>query len=230
MSIPSSVRWRSILALALIVPVPSIGVAAAMFAAPGPSGHAVFVAGKVWLVVFPAMWYLLVDRGRASRSPATRGGLALGATSGMVMALVIIAGWFVIGAHHLDAEALRSAVREMGLARPESYLAGAAAWTFANSLVEEYVYRWFVLTRCERLVTGRVAILAAAAIFTVHHVIALSRYLEPGLVVLASTGVFLAGVVWGALYRRTRSIWPSWISHVLADVAVFAVGWLLLFG
>mgnify|MGYP002063984183 CR=1 FL=1 len=146
------------------------------------------------------------------------------------MALVIIAGWFVIGDHHLDAEALRSAVREMGLARPESYLAGAAAWTFANSLMEEFVYRWFVFTRCDRLMPVSAAMIASAGVFTVHHVVALSTYLPWHLTALASFGVFTGGVLWTWLYSRYRSIWPGWISHVLADVAVFAVGWVVLFG
>jgi hypothetical protein len=47
---------------------------------------------------------------------------------------------------------------------------------------------------------------------------------------VASTGVFIGGVIWAWLYSRYRSIWPGWISHVLADIAVFGVGWWLLFG
>ncbi len=230
MTVEPSTRRRALLALMLVAPVPSLGVVAAMFAAPGSAGHAVFIAGKAWLVLLPAVWHLLVDRSRASWSPPKRGGLALGVASGVVMALVIIVGSFLAGVQDLEVGALRAATREMGLAGEGSYLAGAAAWTFANSLIEEYVYRWFVLTRCESLLPARLATLAASAIFTLHHVIALSRYLEAGFVALASTGVFVGGIVWCALYQRTRSIWPSWISHVLADIAVFAIGWWLLFG
>jgi uncharacterized protein len=42
--------------------------------------------------------------------------------------------------------------------------------------------------------------------------------------VLGSLGVFAGGAVWSHLYLRTRSIWPGYLSHALADVAVFAVG------
>jgi hypothetical protein len=76
---------------------------------------------------------------------------------------------------------------------------------------------------------GTTAVFASAAIFTAHHVIAVSQYLDPLHTILASAGVFAGGLVWSWLYLRYRSIWPCWISHVLADIAVFGIGWYLLF-
>ncbi len=222
-------RRRAIAALALVVPVPSIGVLAAMVAAPGSFGHAVFLAAKIWLLAFPAGWYLLVERGRASWSPPRNGGLGVGLVSGLAIALVIVVGAWLTGVQRMDLGPLRSAVQEMGLGTPAAYLAAAAGWTLVNSLVEEYVYRWFVVRQSERLFPPAGAVLVSAAVFTIHHVIAVSRYLSPFHTVLASTGVFVGGVIWAWLYMRYRSIWPGWISHILADVAVFGVGWWLLF-
>ena len=221
---------QALVALMLLAPVPSLGVVAAMVVAPGPIGHAIFLAAKLWLLVFPAAWYLLVDNGRFSWSPPRRGGLLVGTLSGAVMAAVITAAASVAAVNGLDTTALETAVREMGLATPAAFLAGAAAWTLANSLIEEYVYRWFVFRQSERLFGGPAAIWVSAGIFTAHHVIAVSRYLGPVLTLLASTGVFAGGLVWAWLYRRYRSVWPGWLSHVIADVAVFGVGWWLLFG
>ena len=96
--------------------------------------------------------------------------------------------------------------------------------------MEEYVYRWFIYRQCETLMRGTAAVVASAAIFTAHHVIAVSQYLDLRFTILASAGVFAGGVVWSVLYLRYRSIWPCWISHVFADIAVFAIGWWLLFG
>ena len=42
-------------------------------------------------------------------------------------------------------------------------------------------------------------------------------------------GVFLGGCAWSWLYLRYRSIWPGYISHIIADIAVFGVGWMILF-
>lgn len=230
MSVPRTDRGRALLALLLVAPVPSLGVLAAMIIARGPVGQAVFLAAKVWLIVIPAAWYLIIEKGTPSWSPPVRGGLGVGALSGLAIAVCIIAGTWLLGVHHMDSAPLLEQIREMGLASPLSYLGGALAWTLINSLMEEYLYRWFIFRQCENLFTDVPAIILSAAIFTIHHIIAVSRYLDPALTVLASLGVFAGGVLWAWLYHRYRSIWPGWISHVLADVAVFALGWRLLFG
>ncbi len=215
--------------LVLIAPVPTLGVIAAMVVAPGPAGRLVFLAAKIWLLLLPTLWLLRVDRGRPSWSPVRRGGIGVGLLLGTAtMAAIALTTWIVLPT--LEAAALRAALEGMGLATPQRFLAAAAAWTLVNSVMEEYVWRWFVLTRCERLMPGSAATAVSAALFTVHHAVAMSRYLAPGLVVLACLGVFTGGWIWGWCYRRYRSIWPGWVAHVLADVAVFAAGWFLAFG
>ena len=223
-------RRRALLALALLAPVPSLGTAAAMILVPGPVGQTLFMVAKIWLLVFPAFWYLVVERGRLSWSPPIDGGMGVGLLTGLVAGAVIGLAALFFGIFDMDMGQLAGEVDEMGLATPRAYLLGALGWTFANSLMEEYVYRWFVFSQCERLMPRFAAVLASATVFTTHHVIALSTYLPWHLTALASLGVFLGGVLWAVLYARYRSIWPGWVSHIIADVAVFAVGWELLFG
>ncbi len=223
-------RRRAAIALALLAPAPSLGVAAAMIWFPGPLGRALFMTAKVWLVALPVLWHLAVDRRPPSWSPPRRGGLGVGVVTGLVAAAVIAGAARLFGVFTMDMTALAAEIGEMGLVDARAFLTAAAGWTFVNSLIEELVYRWFVLTRCEKLMSTPAAILASTAIFTAHHVIALSTYLPWHLTALASLGVFIGGALWAWLYGRYRSIWPGWISHVLADVAVFAVGWVVLFG
>jgi membrane protease YdiL (CAAX protease family) len=218
------------LALALLAPVPSLGTAAAMIVAPGEVGQAVFSAAKIWLLVFPAVWYVKVEHGKTSWSPARNGGLGVGALTGFVAALAVGLGALIFGVFDMDMSQLAGEVEEMGLAEPRSFLLGALGWTFANSLMEEYVYRWFVFSQCQRLMPEWAAVVGSAIVFTAHHVIALSTYLPAHLTALASLGVFLGGSLWGVLYSRYLSVWPGWISHVIVDAAIFGVGWVLLFG
>jgi len=223
-------RRRALIALALLVPVPSLGTAAAMILFPGQLGQALFMIAKIWLLAFPAFWYLVIEHGKPSWSPARQGGIGAGILTGLVAgAAIVLAAWF-FGVFDMDMGELDGEVAEMGLATPRAYLLGAIGWTFANSLMEEYVYRWFVFSQCERLIPRVLAAIASAVVFTAHHIVALSTYLPAHLNALASFGVFLGGLIWAVLYSRYRSIWPGWISHIIADVAVFAVGWELLFG
>ena len=112
---------------------------------------------------------------------------------------------------------------------PAMYLAFAAYLTLVNSLLEEYVWRWFVQSRCALLMRPTAAIGSAALFFTLHHVIALRAYLGWGATLAASLGVFVGGALWGWMYQRYRSVWPGFISHALVDAAIFTVGWSLLF-
>jgi membrane protease YdiL (CAAX protease family) len=227
---PRPNRSTALLALALLAPVPSIGVIAAMFAAPGPVGQTVFTACKLWILAFPAAWYLLVERGRPSWSPPRQGGLGIGAAHGAAIAALILVGYWTVAQDRIDPAVVRQAARGVRLLSPPEYLLAAAAWTLVNSVVEEYVYRWFMVRQLRAVLPKWPAVVGSALIFTAHHVIAMSVYLGPLLTGLGSLGVLIAGMAWAWLYLRYRSIWPGWISHVLADVAVFAIGWMLLFG
>jgi membrane protease YdiL (CAAX protease family) len=221
-------RRAAVIALLLLVPAPSLGVLAGMYLAPGAVGRVLFLLCKAWVLVLPAAWWVLVEKQRASWSPASRGGLLVGFASGLVIAATILAT-FVIARPWIAPELLLEATRGMALDTPAAYLWAAAGWIGINSLLEEYVYRWFVLTRCESLMPRAGAVAASALIFTAHHVLALAAYLGPGLTALASLGVFIGGATWAWCYARYRSIWPGWLSHILADAAVFWVGWELLF-
>ncbi len=227
---PVEMKWKALLPLALLAPAPTLGIASVLIWWPGPVGRFLFTAAKVWLVLFPVIWRVFVEKRPISWSPPRRGGLAIGALVGTAMAGVIAAAYLLIAVGHVDPSALREEVIDMGLARPETYIAGALYWIFVNSVVEEYVFRWFITSRCEAVWSKPVAVAVSALIFTVHHAVAMATYFSPGLTALASFGIFVAGAVWSAMYARYRSIWPGWIAHAFADVAVFGCGWLLLFG
>ena len=231
MALPSAAPTRSsaVTALLLLVPAPTLGVVAALHAAPGPAGRLAFVAAKLWLLLFPAVWHLVVDRGRPSWSPPKRGGIGAGAATGAVMAAAVLVAFSAVVRGQVDPALVRQAAAGMGLAGPAAFVAGAAVWTLGNSLVEEYVWRWFVFRQLEALLPGAASVVGSAALFTVHHTVAMAAYLGPAEVALGSLAVLAAGACWSWLYLRYGSIWPAWVSHVVADVAVFAVGWQVLF-
>jgi len=223
-------RTTAVLALLLLAPVPTVGVTFAMYLMPGPTGRGVFAIAKIWLVVFPAVWYLAVEHGTPSVSPIRRGGLATGAAVGLGLSAAIAVGYWAVIGYMIDPAAVRQAAVSMELASPARFLTAAIGWTLVNSVVEEYVYRWFILRELRALMSDAAAVVGSAAIFTVHHVVSMNAYLDPLPTLLGSVGVFLGGAIWSGLYLRYGSIWPGWISHALVDVAVFVAGWHLLFG
>ena len=189
---------RATLALLLLVPVPSLAVVLAHWVVPGPVGQTAFAVAKLWLVVLPAGWWLGVEKGRWSWSPARRGGLGVGLLVGAAMAGVIVGAYLAFGRSWLDPGQVRAMASRAGIGTPVRYLTGAVYWVLLNSLIEQIVWRSFVFRQWERVLDrvrgGRaLAVLASAACFTVHHTLALAAQAGPTLVVAGSLAVFLAG-------------------------------------
>jgi membrane protease YdiL (CAAX protease family) len=196
------------------------------------SGQVIYAAAKVWILALPVAWRVLVARRPISFSPLRRGGLGAGLATGVVIAACIFAGYWLVGRRLIDPQMLEDIAEENNLTSLPTYLALAAYLTLVNSLLEEYVWRWFVYRQCERLMPalgGWIAVIASALMFTLHHVIALNVQFGWAVTLLGSAGIFVGGLTWSWLYRRYRSIWPGYVSHILADAAVFVIGWLLLF-
>ena len=225
-------KRNAILALVLLIPVPSIGTWMGMAAAEGtPLGKSVFFASKVWVFVLPLAWLMLVDRKRPTiPRPAARG-MGMACLTGLAIVLAIGGAYLLFGGTWIDAELMREKAHEVGLTSPLIYLGGAAYWITINSLLEEYVWRWFVVTRCEAVLSRWSAVAASGLFFTLHHIIALWDIFSPNwrIIVLASLGVCIGGMTWSWIYIRYRNIWAAYVSHVFADVIIFAIGYHLLF-
>jgi hypothetical protein len=119
-----------------------------------------------------------------------------------------------------------------GLTNKAVFIAGMIYWIFLNSLLEEYVFRWFVTTKSISLLGSELGgILLSALMFTLHHTLALHLFgFEWWQTVMASFGLIAAAAIWSWLYVRYKSIWVCWVSHAICDVAVFGIGYLVIFG
>jgi membrane protease YdiL (CAAX protease family) len=128
---------------------------------------------------------------------------------------------------------LRSKLEQLGMDSPAGYVLLAAFLTVIHSLLEEYYWRWFVFGWLRRQVPLPTAIMVSSLGFMAHHVIILAVFL-PGYflsaVVPFSLCVAGGGAFWAWLYDRTGSLYAPWVSHLLVDAAIMAVGYELLFG
>ena len=52
---------------------------------------------------------------------------------------------------------------------------------------------------------------------------------ERGTFILVLLGIFIGGTTWSWLYLTYRNIWAAYVSHVFADVIIFAIGYGLVF-
>ncbi len=222
---------RAMLALCLVLPAPMIGIFASLYMPPFGQiqvGQVIWFLMKVWLVALPVLWLLYIDRGKLSWSPTTKKGVCSGLVWALLMTGVIIGGYFFFLNSIVDKDGIRGQIEQFGLTLPLTYWLFAIAVSFGNALMEEYVWRWFVFTKCRTLFGVCGGIIFSALFFTLHHVIVIWNFGDGVLVVFSSLGIFFGGVVWAWLYNKYNSIWPGYISHVAADLAIFWIGWTLV--
>ena len=189
-----------------------------------------FTLCKVWIFLVPTVWYLKVEKNSISKNLPSKEGLNFGLITGVLMSLIILITWFLFD-ETLDISGMSEILQSNGLDSLNLYIVGMIYWIFINSLLEEYVFRWFITTKSAELFgSNTIGIIFSAAMFTLHHAIALHLF---GFIwwqtIIACLGLLSAAAIWSWLYIRYRSIWVCWLSHAICDVAVFGIGYTILF-
>ncbi|MFM9264269.1 CPBP family intramembrane glutamic endopeptidase [Tychonema sp. BBK16] len=222
-------RQNAQLALILTVPAASIGVAMSLFIARGTIGTIVSVLCGLWLLFLPIAWSVLRDRTQLHLSLPKYQELLVGMVLGLFMFGIILGTYALFGQAWIDAADAKSKVQQMGLSNPAIFWIVQAYFVLINSLIEEFIWRWFVYKKCEILIPGKAAIFLSALFFTLHHIIVLAAYTDWRGVILGSLAVFAAGAIWSWCYLTYRSLWASYISHAIADLALSIIAWRTLF-
>ena len=188
-----------------------------------------FICTKLCIILIPIYWIYRIEDNRISLGEINSRGMFESIVSGLLI-FVTVGLMFLIFGETLDVELMKQKIGATGLLNRSIFFLGVFYWITINSLVEEFVFRQFIGDRIFES-TGResVTIILSAAIFTLHHTVLLSYYFEPWQNVISSLGIFIAGAIWSLLWLRFRSLYVCWISHAIADVAVFAIAYVILF-
>ncbi|MFQ5876702.1 MAG: lysostaphin resistance A-like protein [Acidobacteriota bacterium] len=208
---------------------------------------AAYSACKIIQFAFPVAWTFLMRRPRARRAPVAGGGgarsvraghaprrsPAAGPVSGLAMGALLwgaYLGW-LRGGELAAAAAPRiiSKLEAIGADTPARFLALTLFLSVLHALLEEYYWRWFVFGQ----IRERVGFLPSAAVsslaFMAHHVILAGAMLGPARFWSAalplSLAVALAGAVWAWLYERGGTLISPWLSHLIVDLAIMAIGY-----
>jgi hypothetical protein len=160
-------KKTSLLALLLLVPAPSIGVLAGMIIAPDHIlGKSVFFISKLWILLIPLFGWVIIGKQKLSWSKPIHGGFGVAAGLGILISVIILVMYSTAGKVLIEPRLVKEMAIRIGLANPYIYLAGAAYWILVNSVLEEYVWRWFVVKQCRIFMPPLAAIMISAICFT----------------------------------------------------------------
>ena len=230
MQTETTIHQKKLLALLLIIPLPTLSILFSMEISQGWSGNLVFVLSKILMISIPLFWYFKLEKREFSWSPIkNKNDLYVGFGFGIAMSAVIGIAWILLGSH-IDQNALKELLEGSGLTNPIIYLGVVIYWTFGNSLLEEFVFRWFIFEKFEAGLGSNNALFLSASAFTLHHTIAMLYMFPISLTIIASIGVFIGGLLWSWLYLKYRSIWVVFLSHAIVDIMMFGIGGIILLG
>jgi membrane protease YdiL (CAAX protease family) len=200
-----------------------------------PLQQAVYAVGKALQFGLPAAWFLRRIGGpRRLRMPSRRGAI-VGVAFGLAVLVATLALYhsLLLPLGVLDGPptvAVRAKVLGFGVTGPWRFLALGAFYSLLHSGAEELYWRGFVFGELRRALRPTFALFASALAFAAHHVIVLAVFFgwcSPWTWAF-SLAVAAGGAFWGWLYQRTGSLMGPWLGHLLADAAIFAVGWQLV--
>lgn len=185
-------------------------------------------------------WYLHCRRNAApSSSQHAAWRRAKGIQAGVVFALGVVAigvalyvGMLRDSAVMTPAAAqIRGKLTDMGAASPLGYLGLSVFLAGIHSLLEEGYWRWFVYGGLRQMIPVPLANGISSLGFMAHHVLVLAAFF-PGQwtwIALFSLAVAVGGAAWAWLYQRTDSLLGPWVSHLIVDAGILAIGYDLAF-
>lgn len=155
---------------------------------------------------------------------------------GVFVAVSVFGAFYFIvspmGAAELLTAQVNQKVAGMSLDSPAKFILLGLFYALVHSFMEEYYWRWFVFKRLLKVCSCRVAVCVSSLGFMAHHVILMATFLgwDSPLAYLISATVAIGGVVWAWIYYRSRRLVYPWLSHMIVDAAIFALGYVLVFG
>ena len=150
-------------------------------------------------------------------------GLALGAGT-----MLVILGGYALLSPWLDLSAIPAAMAANGGITADNFLWVGSYIALCNSLLEEIFFRGFAFLMLKKVSSRRFAYVASAAGFSLYHAAIVDGWVSPLLFGLMLTALFVCGLFFNWLDERRERIWVAWLMHACANVAINAIGMVLL--
>jgi membrane protease YdiL (CAAX protease family) len=198
----------------------------------GGAAQGLYAGSKLFVVVWPwiALRFILSQPWPHPRLLDARHARAAG--EGLAAGLLLVACLAGLMATPLGNLVAQSAPAVAGKADDlgirEHFWAFAIFLSFANSLLEEVYWRWFLFGNLRRLLPPWPAHLLAGAAFSAHHFVAALKFFPLPLGLAAGFAVAAGGVLWSRMMERQRSLAGAWVCHAAVDLGIMGIGYRLL--
>ena len=182
---------------------------------------------------YPKGWHTTATYGTFGATAAVAHLLKLSKDQyGIAMGLAVSAAMFAIYRFfpasvlaELETK-LTAKVFQFSITSWPSYLALSVFYAFCHSFLEEYYYRWFIFGQVRHVTKLVPSMVISGLAFMGHHVIVLATFFGmSSLTIFLSLSIAVGGMIWAWQYEKSKSLIGPWISHLLVDAGIFAIGY-----
>ncbi|NEW05649.1 CPBP family intramembrane metalloprotease [Paenibacillus sp. SYP-B3998] len=92
--------------------------------------------------------------------------------------------------------------------------------TLVNPVLEEMYWRGFILQKLDKI---KYKVTISSLFYSLYHFLVLLPMFKGPYPVIFFLLVFLAGMIWGRMVIKYRTLWGSIISHSLADIGIIMI-------
>jgi membrane protease YdiL (CAAX protease family) len=96
--------------------------------------------------------------------------------------------------------------------------------TFGNSFIEEYFFRGFIFLKLHESGCRKTAYVFSSLLFSLYHIMMFRDWFTLPIFLLSVAGLAGVGFLFDYMNIKYKSIYNSWISHILADSAIMFIG------
>ena len=146
---------------------------------------------------------------------------------GMLMYGFIIGAYFLLG-KYFDLSGITSSLDEIGVTK-QNFVFVALYIAVCNSFLEEFIFRGFGFIGLSEKIGVKSACIFSAICFALYHITMMIGWYSFWLTALIIFALFVGGVILNILDSKCKTVYPAWIVHIFANLAINTIG-MILFG
>lgn len=137
--------------------------------------------------------------------------------------LLIIIGFLLLKTF-IQLNTISAALSESLKIDKNNFIYIAIYISFINSLLEEFFFRGFIFFSLKNISSNTLAYILSALSFSLYHIAIISSWFNIYLFLLIILGLFISGLFFNWLNRKTNNIYNSWLIHMFANFSINTIG------
>lgn len=141
----------------------------------------------------------------------------------------LILGSYILLQNVVDLSAVTGELESRMNINASNFMVVALYIATCNSFLEEFFFRGFLFFRLKENCSVFQAHLLSSVIFALYHVAIMVTWFEWWVFTLCMIALVIGGVLFNLLDESTVSLYPSWLTHGCANLAINTIGMILFY-